>query len=116
MWFRTKNGLCRYDGREFKTYQSIPGDTTSLSGNEIVKLLLDSCGTLWVAASNGLNVYDYIMDCFYQPIVLPDNKKLLKKLVYVSDICEDQSGTLWLGTYSNGLFRFHPVRGHLKYV
>ncbi|MFB3041806.1 MAG: two-component regulator propeller domain-containing protein [Candidatus Poribacteria bacterium] len=25
MWFGTKNGSCRYDGREFKTYQSIPG-------------------------------------------------------------------------------------------
>ena len=30
MWFGTQSGLYRYDGYEFKHYQYVPGDTTSL--------------------------------------------------------------------------------------
>ena len=48
MWFATFNGLCRYDGKNYHTYHSIPGDTTSLSNNRIEFIKEDKDGYIWV--------------------------------------------------------------------
>src|ERR1044072_7107469 len=47
MWFGTWNGLCRYDGYNFKVYNSVPGDTTSIANNRIHYIYKDDTGTLW---------------------------------------------------------------------
>src|SRR3954453_14729492 len=50
LWFGTFNGLCKYDGYNFTTYQFEPGDTTSLNGTLITRIFEDSGGTIWVIA------------------------------------------------------------------
>ena len=52
MWFGTWNGLCRYDGYQIKTYETIPGDTCSLPNNRIHRLFKDDSGDLWVSTFN----------------------------------------------------------------
>ncbi len=42
LWFGTYNGLCRYDGYNFTTYQFDPNDTTSIGGNVITRIF-ESC-------------------------------------------------------------------------
>src|SRR5689334_14637169 len=59
MWFGTRNGLNRYDGVEFKVYEFVYGDTTSVSGNFINQLVEDNGGNIWVGTLDaGLNLYD----------------------------------------------------------
>src|SRR5688500_13670305 len=48
MWFGTWNGLCRYDGYNFKVYSTIPGDSTSIANNRIHYIYKDREGTLWI--------------------------------------------------------------------
>jgi len=108
MWFGTKNGLCRYDGRKFKTYKTIDGDSTSLAGNDIQVLFSDSRGILWVGA-NGLNRFDFDLDNFTR--IAPANK-----LKFVAELCEDNAGNLWLGTYGQGLFKFDPVSERITQI
>lgn len=47
LWFGTLNGLSRFDGNNFKNYQSIPGDTTSLTNSRMVKIKEDKKGFIW---------------------------------------------------------------------
>ncbi|MGF7141356.1 two-component regulator propeller domain-containing protein [Roseimarinus sediminis] len=58
MWFGTRNGLCRYDGYEFKVYlnSATPG---SISGNRILSIAEDNKGNLWIGThQNGLNKFN----------------------------------------------------------
>lgn len=55
VWFGTRNGLCRFDGYEFKTYKTNHNEN-SLSGNRILDIAEDNAGNIWVGTyKNGLN-------------------------------------------------------------
>src|SRR5690349_10660434 len=59
LWFGTYNGLCKYDGYSFTTYQFEPGDTTSISGNLIIRIFEDSDGAIWVIVrGTGIYIFD----------------------------------------------------------
>jgi ligand-binding sensor domain-containing protein len=50
MWFGAVDGLNKYDGYNFTLYAHDPDDPTSISGGQIMDLLVDSKGVLWVAS------------------------------------------------------------------
>ena len=57
MWFGTSDGLHRFDGYNFKAFQT-NADGRSISDNLVRSLLLDSKGELWVGTARGLNRFD----------------------------------------------------------
>ena len=59
IWVGTEYGLNKFDGYRFTTYLSDPNDSTSLVGNEVVRLLSDSQGRLWVGTHTGIARFDY---------------------------------------------------------
>lgn len=52
MWFGTWDGINRFDGQNFVTYKTRPGDSSSLKINRIDNIVEDNDGYLW------LEVYD----------------------------------------------------------
>jgi len=114
LWFGTKRGLCRYDGRTIKTYTAIPGDSTALAGDDIQTLFSDSRGALWVSA-NGLHRFNFERDNFTR-IAPPAYDAIAARLKYVAKFAEDHSGNLWMGTFGQGLFKFNPVSSQLLQV
>lgn len=48
LWIGTWDGLCRYDGYEFKSYFHIPGDTASLPYFSVNKVFTDKYDNLWL--------------------------------------------------------------------
>ncbi|MDE5889632.1 MAG: hypothetical protein K2H10_01310 [Bacteroidales bacterium] len=58
MWFGTKDGLNRYDGKHFKIFRNIPYDTSGLRNSQIRCLVEDMSGRIWVGTNSGLYVYD----------------------------------------------------------
>ena len=62
LWLGTNEGLNRYDGYEFKTYQSNFFDSTALSGNVIWSIFKDSDGDIWVGTDKGIDQYIYGLD------------------------------------------------------
>jgi signal transduction histidine kinase/ligand-binding sensor domain-containing protein len=57
IWIGTSDGLNRYNGNEIKQYKWIPGDSTSISDNEILGLFTDSDSILWIITRHGLCRY-----------------------------------------------------------
>jgi ligand-binding sensor domain-containing protein len=125
MWFATQDGLCRYDGREFKIFKSIPGGSTSMASSEIQVVFADSRGVLWVGAK-GLQRFNFEPENFARigpphftagtpsgSGAASDHGTRTNKLQYLTKICEDNSGMLWFGTFDQALFKFDPVSQQL---
>jgi len=98
IWLGTGNGLCRFDGYEFKMYNYDPLDSTSISGNSILTIYEDKSGVLWIGTHGG-GLCKYIrekenFEVFKNEIGNP--KSLSDNIVRV--IYEDNSGKLWIGT------------------
>jgi diguanylate cyclase (GGDEF)-like protein/PAS domain S-box-containing protein len=64
IWFSTFEGLSRFDGYEFKNYQTTTSKKHSLPAGYIKTLLIDSNNNLWVATLNGLALYNRDKDNF----------------------------------------------------
>ena len=48
MWFATSNGLCRYDGKSFKIYNT---QNTPLPSNLITRIAIDAANHLFIQSS-----------------------------------------------------------------
>src|SRR4051812_12979909 len=48
MWIGTKEGLFRYDGFSFKGFYSKPGDLSTITGNYIFQIYVDTKGLIWI--------------------------------------------------------------------
>jgi ligand-binding sensor domain-containing protein len=65
MWFGTGgNGICRFDGYEFKAYKNEPGNVNTLVSNSINALYERVNGQLWVATAKGISIYNRDKDIF----------------------------------------------------
>ncbi|MCB9285778.1 MAG: hypothetical protein H6560_00565 [Lewinellaceae bacterium] len=104
LWFGGRGGLHRYDGHQFNTYRHDPGDSTSISGNYVERLYVDSRGKLWVGTyGRGLNLFDPETEKFTRFIADPEGPKSLSHWACFA-IEEDRHGNIWVGT-ANGLNR-----------
>ncbi len=54
LWIGTQEGLNRFDGKNIKTYRSIPLDSTSISDDFIIDIHGDSLGNIYLATRSGL--------------------------------------------------------------
>ncbi len=103
--FGTQNGLYkyRYLTEKFQRYLNRPGDSKSLSDNNVRAIWVDNSGIVWIGTNRGgLNRFDDSIQTFKSFTVedgLPDNT--------IYSILEDKKGNLWLGT-NKGLCRFNP--------
>lgn len=109
LWVGTySHGLLHLNPRtgRFKTYKHDPSDSTSISSDIVHRLLLDHAGTLWLATANGLDRFDAQKDSFttYLPKPAPNP--------YFLDVVEAPDQSLWLGSLSEGLYRFDPSTGN----
>lgn len=104
MWIGTRDGLNRYDTREFEIYKNIHNDSTSISsGIDVYALLCDKNGNLWTGTSGGLNKYLPKSNSFKR-YVYDEDKAYSLSNNEVKVIADDKSGNIWVGT-DNGLNR-----------
>ncbi len=54
IWIGTVDGLARYDGHKMKVFRNIPGDNSSIDGNNINKIYGDTDSSLWITHHSGL--------------------------------------------------------------
>ncbi|MGQ7947347.1 hybrid sensor histidine kinase/response regulator transcription factor [Flavobacterium sp. WC2509] len=92
LWFGTLNGLSRYDGKNFKNYLSIPGDTTCLTNTRMVNIAEDKKGFIWTWADNlSMQRVNVITD-----EVININRQILKEKIDINDFKIVSNGDIWV--------------------
>jgi len=99
MWFGTWNGLCRYDGYNFRTFQKRNSEK-SLPDNFVRAIAEDKARNLWVGTSSGVIIYNLEKDTFY----LPENLRTALDKTAVTSLVTDQTGGLWIAGEKGILF------------
>jgi ligand-binding sensor domain-containing protein len=104
VWFGTSSGLVKYDGEKFTVFSTEAG----LQEEEIWGLTIDSKGLIWVGSIGGVRHFDGEK---FIPFSLPDsmveNPQHMLSDKLVLKIIEDKSGTIWLVTDGNGIFKYN---------
>ena len=112
MWFGTQEGLNRFDGNDFITFQHDPADPTSLSHDSVRAIVEDSDGVLWVGTDNGgLARFDETAQSFTHFRHDPTNSNSLGS-DRVRALHLGADGILWIGTDGGGLSRFDRSTGN----
>lgn len=106
IWLTTEDGLNRFDGYGFRTFQHDPQNPRSIAENDTGPILVDDKGALWVGTwGGGVDRIDprseEIRHFQKGASGLRDNR--------VQTLFRDREGGLWIGTFSGGLSRLDPV-------
>ncbi|MDP4225005.1 MAG: two-component regulator propeller domain-containing protein [Bacteroidota bacterium] len=114
IWIGTNNGLNLFDGDNFKVYNKIAGNSTSLPDETITGLFVDSKGWLWVGtAAGGACIYNPVKESFKRIVNKPqsyfnqvDNKRII-------GFAEDRNSNVWIATLE-GLNKFNRKGGSIE--
>jgi len=106
MWFGTKNGLSRFDGYKFKSYQFNKNIAGSIGNNFIRAICRFDAKTYWIGTEGGLYILDLEKETFrtFKPILHQ----------YIYDVIKTRDGRFWVGTAHKGVYCYNPVNKSLK--
>lgn len=111
MWFGTKDGLNRFDGYRFKTFQYDPVNPGTSIGNNFIRCLFeDKEGKIWVGTAAGIYIYDPVSELFV-PFACKtgDGIRIDDE---VNQIQADRYGNIWIGSWQ-GVFKYNTLSGQL---
>ena len=105
IWFGTRYGLNRYDGREYRIYHNT--HTSGCIGGDCIQCIAEDVeGFLWIGTDNGISIYNPQTDRFRPFDVTTADGKPIRGVV--PNLCFADDGTLWINSdqgdycYSDG--------------
>ncbi|MDC7221922.1 MAG: diguanylate cyclase [Spirochaetales bacterium] len=108
LWVGTQDGLNRYDGREFLTFEHKPFKSAGLPNNQIQSLYMGAGDILWIGTYGGLSRFDIHGLNFTNYANDPEDPNSLLGSV-VTAVCESRDG-VWVGTLG-GLCLLDETKG-----
>lgn len=103
MWFGTWDGINRYDGHNFVSYKSYPGDMSKLKNDRIDEIEEDGTAYLWLRDyDNQVYRFDKRTEQFL-PLSDVITEAHKQKLLF-RRIISNEKGTVWLQTQDQGIF------------
>ncbi|NER09705.1 sensor histidine kinase [Muriicola jejuensis] len=112
-----EGGLNRYNPatNAFTRYMSNSEDPNSLKANQVRAICEDSRGNFWIGTNkNGLHKMDrktgkitrYEFNPEFPAFSIPESTINMQHITFIH---EDLEGYLWIGTYSDGIYRWNPL-------
>lgn len=111
MWFGTKDGLNRFDGRDYKIFRFSASNPHSIGNNFIHALFQHSDGTIWVGTDYRL----YLLNPLTEQFSLFDRatEDGVKIVSAITSICPEDEYVMWIGTRTQGVFRYDAKTSEL---
>ncbi|BAV07349.1 DNA-binding response regulator, AraC family [Filimonas lacunae] len=101
MWLGTWNGLNRFDGRQFLSFKSAPGDSSYIKNNRIDQVTGDDYHHLWVKSYDGqIYRFDKTTERFRPAMALLRNPPAIGSFKGVLSQYDDK---LWMETIEQGI-------------
>ncbi|MGL1887632.1 MAG: hypothetical protein OCD76_14040 [Reichenbachiella sp.] len=116
LWIGTHSGLQKYDGIKFTSYLANL-DGTGPNSDYIHEIYEDKNGSLWVGTTNGICRFDRKKDRFISyrtQYFTPEGQHSYQNRI--SSIIEDLSGTLWVSSDEEGLFRLNRTTDQFEAI
>ncbi len=113
LWFGTRYGLNKYDGKSFKAYLHNPNDSNSLSDSRINDIISDENGNFWIATDEGVNHFKVNTGTFSHLQHDPTNPNSISSDFTLS-LFWDHKGVLWIGTENKGLNTYDPSTNRIS--
>lgn len=110
LWMGTKGRglLVLNTGGSYTTYQHNDNDPGSLGNDQVLSLLCDKAGRIWVGTINGgLNLFDSVTGRFTNYTYQPAKSYSLSQRT-ISAVYEDRQGNFWVGTHRGGVNLYSP--------
>tara|TARA_R110000765_G_scaffold115417_2_gene208347 strand:- start:20 stop:3271 length:3252 start_codon:yes stop_codon:yes gene_type:complete len=111
IWIGTRNGLNRYDGKDFEIYNKSLDGKPGLNHEYIVALYEDGQNII-IGTNEGINLYNRNLNII-TPYPFINEGKTIKNEVFETIVKKD--GILWLGSESNGLYSYEIKTGKVKH-
>lgn len=99
MWFGTTNGLCRYDGYQFKTYRSDYLSPSLFVSNHILLMEKDMKGNLWIVTTKEVAKFNLVTG---RTTLVNIDPSLLNK---IKSLLITRGGDILLGTTA-GMYKY----------
>ena len=110
LWIGTYGGgLKRYNGISVETFKHDVNADSALSSSEIHDLYIDQKDALWIATSNGLNLYNQKTEAFSN--FNPSGLKLS-----VHSLAQLDENRIIVGTHQSGIYVFNTVSNEFQKV
>lgn len=95
VWVSTLDGICRFDGYQFKTYRANPSDFTTSISNQFIKILCIDNTKFALLNNNG---QAFLFTAYNESFKLYPNPEKFNasEFVYVTDIAIDAEKNLYL--------------------
>jgi hypothetical protein len=109
-WIVTYNGLQKFNGYEFETFTSRPGEEGTLSSNFVEDLFEDRAGDLVVVLDDGIDIFHKQSHRFTS--LLRDLKFAATRrdeISQISSTAQDRYGSIWVNC-NNRLVRIDSVK------
>ena len=112
IWIGTARGLNRFDGYNFKTFLSIPDDSTTIHSNYIQEMYEDKDGRIWIKGNEEFSVLDP-----YTGIANRNVKDIMQEIGIngnVNHLVFDRDHNLWATSDDGFLYLHTPGSGSSK--
>jgi ligand-binding sensor domain-containing protein len=105
IWIATINGLQRYDGNRFLSFQSSPSNPKSIPTDNITVLYFDKRNRMWLTgANNKVGIFSTSNFTFWESNIL---NTPIKKEHHYKSFFELDDGTLLMYEVRGNIFRYH---------
>jgi ligand-binding sensor domain-containing protein len=115
MWIGTRDGLNRYNGYEFRTFQNEKKNQNSLVDNWIFSLNQDYKGIIWIGTRQGINSYDPAQDKITRYVGKVEGYELIFPSAIINKIKIFRDSTVWFAT-NNGIVIIDPRSNTTKWI
>lgn len=105
MWFGTKDGLNRFDGTIFRSYQHQAEKPKSLGNNFIRSIVEVSRECLVIGTDAGIYLMDKVDESFRELDVKASDGSQITSAI--NTLLVDKGGLLWIGTMSQGVYTYN---------